>query len=81
MAQLGGVSGLIYSSMPILVFVATSRMLGLLTAVGAAIGAATLILVWRLVRGESVQPAVSGLVGVAICALIAYVLGESKGYF
>ncbi|MGH3532506.1 MAG: DUF3159 domain-containing protein [Mycobacterium sp.] len=81
MAQLGGVSGLIYSSMPILVFVATSRMLGLLTAVGAAIGTAALILVWRLLRGESVQPAVSGLVGVAICALIAYVLGESKGYF
>ena len=81
MAQLGGVSGLIYSSAPVLVFVGTSRLLGLLAAAGAAVGSATLILLWRLVRRESVQPALSGLIGVAVCVLIAYLLGESKGYF
>jgi Protein of unknown function (DUF3159) len=81
MAQLGGVSGMIYSSLPVLVFVGTSRLMGLSAAVGAALGIATLILVWRLVRRESVQPAVSGLIGVVVCALIAYMLGESKGYF
>ena len=81
MAQLGGVSGMIYSSLPVLVFVGTSRLMGLSAAVGAALGIVTLILVWRLVRRESVQPAVSGLIGVVVCALIAYMLGESKGYF
>ena len=81
MAQLGGVSGMIYSSLPVLVFVGTSRLLGLAAAVGAALGIATLILLWRLIRRESVQPAVSGLIGVAVCALIAYAMGESKGYF
>jgi hypothetical protein len=81
MAQLGGVSGMIYSSLPVLVFVGISRLMGLSAAVGAALGIATLILVWRLVRRESVQPAVSGLIGVVVCALIAYLLGESKGYF
>ena len=81
MAQLGGVSGMIYSSLPVLMFVGTSRLMGLSAAVGAALGIATLILVWRLVRRESVQPAVSGLIGVVVCALIAYMLGESKGYF
>jgi hypothetical protein len=81
MAQLGGVSGMIYSSLPVLVFVGTSRLLGLPAAVGGALGIATLILVWRLLRRESVQPAVSGLIGVVVCALIAYMLGESKGYF
>jgi hypothetical protein len=81
MAQLGGVSGMIYSSLPVLVFVGTSRLLGLSAAVGAALGIATLILLWRLVRRESAQPAVSGLIGVVICALIAYLVGESKGYF
>jgi Protein of unknown function (DUF3159) len=81
MAQLGGVPGMIYSSLPILVFVGTSRLLGLSAAVGAALGIATLILLWRLIRRESAQPAVSGLIGVAVCALIAYLLGESKGYF
>jgi hypothetical protein len=81
MEQLGGVPGMIYSSLPVLVFVGTSRLMGLSAAVGAALGIATLILLWRLIRRESVQPAVSGLIGVAICALIAYMLGESKGYF
>jgi hypothetical protein len=81
MVQLGGLPGLIYSSLPVLVFVGTSRLLGLSAAVGAAIGTATLILLWRLIRRDSVQPAVSGLVGVAVCALIAYALGQSKGYF
>lgn len=80
-AQLGGVSGLIYSSLPVLIFVAASRVVGLLPAVGAALGTATLIVVWRLVRRESTQPAVSGFIGVAVCAVIAYALGESKGYF
>jgi hypothetical protein len=81
MAQLGGVSGMIYSSLPVLVFVGTSRLLGLAAAVGAALGIATLILLWRLIRRESAQPAVSGLIGVVVCALIAYMLGQSKGYF
>ena len=81
MERLGGLQGLIYSSLPVLIFVGTSRLLGLAAAVGAAIGTATLILLWRLIRRDSVQPAVSGLVGVAICALIAYLLGQSKGYF
>ncbi|HWF70922.1 MAG TPA: DUF3159 domain-containing protein [Mycobacterium sp.] len=81
MAQLGGVPGMIYSSLPVLVFVGTSRLLGLSAAVGAALGIATLILLWRLFRRESAQPAVSGLIGVAVCAVIAYLLGQSKGYF
>ena len=81
MAQLGGVPGMIYSSLPVLVFVGTSRLLGLSAAVGAALGIAALILLWRLIRRESAQPAVSGLIGVVVCALIAYMLGESKGYF
>lgn len=81
MAQLGGVSGMIYSSLPVLVFVGTSRLLGLAAAVGAALGVAVLVLLWRLIRRESAQPAVSGLIGVVVCAAIAYLVGESKGYF
>ncbi|WP_077090878.1 DUF3159 domain-containing protein [Mycobacterium rhizamassiliense] len=79
--QLGGISGLIYSSLPVLVFVAVSSLSGLLPAIGCALGVAALVLVWRLIRRESTQPAFSGFVGVAICALVAYVVGASKGYF
>jgi Protein of unknown function (DUF3159) len=81
LAQMGGVSGLIYSSLPVLVFVPVSSLFGLTSAIIAALAVAALILVWRLIRRESTQPAISGFMGVGICALIAYLLGESKGYF
>ena len=79
--QMGGISGLIYSSLPVVVFVPISTAFGLLPAIGAALGVATVILLWRLIRRESTQPAISGFFGVAISALIAYIVGESKGYF
>jgi len=78
---MGGISGLIYSSLPVLVFVPVSSLFGLVPAIVAALAVAALILIWRLVRKESVQPAISGFMGVGICALIAYIVGESKGYF
>ena len=79
--QMGGISGLIYSSLPVVVFVPISTTLGLMPAIGAALGVAAVILVWRLVRHESAQPAISGFIGVGISAAIAYMVGESKGYF
>lgn len=78
---MGGISGLIYSSLPVLIFVPVSSMFGLTAAIVAALAVAALILAWRLVRRESAQPAISGFMGVGICALIAYLMGESKGYF
>lgn len=79
--QMGGVAGLIYSSLPIVVFVPVSSAAGLPAAVVAALGVAAAVLVWRLLRRQTTQPAVSGFFGVAVCALIAYLMGESKGYF
>ena len=81
LAQVGGVSGVIYSSLPVVTFVAVSSLSGLLPAIGSALGVALLVLLWRLIRRESTQPALSGFIGVAICALIAYIVGASKGYF
>ncbi|MGU3652472.1 DUF3159 domain-containing protein [Mycolicibacterium sp. A43C] len=79
--QMGGISGLIYSSLPVLVFVPVSTKFGLMPAIWAALGVAALVLVWRLIRRETVQPAISGFIGVGISALIAWWLGESRGYF
>ena len=79
--QMGGVAGLIYSSLPVVVFVPVSSAFGLLPAILTALGVAALILVWRLARRESVQPAVSGFIGVGFCALIAWFVGAAKGYF
>src|SRR5689334_15385976 len=78
---MGGISGLIYSSLPVLVFVPVSSFFGLVPAIISALVVAGLILVWRLARKESLQPAISGFVSVGFCAAIAYIVGESKGYF
>ncbi|WP_370332172.1 DUF3159 domain-containing protein [Mycolicibacterium hippocampi] len=81
LAQMGGISGLIYSSLPVVVFVPVSSAFGLMPAIGAALAVATLILGWRLFRRDSVQPAISGFFAVGVSALIAYLVGASKGYF
>lgn len=79
--QLGGFSGLIYSTLPVVVFVPVNSVAGLTVAIWAALGVAAAILVWRLVRRNPVQPAISGFFGVGICAFIAYRMGEAKGFF
>lgn len=81
LAQAGGVSGVIYSSLPVVVFVIASSVSGLLVAIASALAVAALVLLWRLIHRDSPQPAFSGFFGVAICALVAYIVGESKGYF
>ncbi len=79
--QMGGVSGMVASVIPIVVFVIANAIGGLNAALVAALASAVLIGVWRLVRREGIQPAVSGAIGVGISAFIAYRLGDAKGFF
>ncbi|MGF7124915.1 DUF3159 domain-containing protein [Rhodococcus sp. TAF43] len=79
--QLGGLSGLIYSTLPVVVFVPANSLWGLAPAVWTALGVAAAILVWRIARRSPVQPAISGFLGVGVCAFIAYRTGDAKGYF
>lgn len=79
--QMGGVSGLIYSALPVAVLVPVNTAFGLLPAILSALGVALLILLWRLYRHDSVQPALAGFFGVGLSALIAWLVGASKGYF
>ncbi|WP_007025466.1 DUF3159 domain-containing protein [Saccharomonospora iraqiensis] len=79
--QMGGVSGLVYSSVPIVVFVLANAVLGLMPAIWTALGSAVAITVLRVVRREPVQPAISGFFGVAIAAFLAYRTGSAKGFF
>ena len=81
LGQMGGISGLIYSALPVMVLVPVSTAFGLLPAILSALAVAAAILIWRLVRHDSLQPAVTGFVGVGVSALIAWIVGASKGYF
>ena len=79
--QMGGVSGLIYASVPSMVFVAADAAAGLNAAVALATASGVAIALVRLLRKEPQQPAVSGLLGVGIAAAIAYQTGSAKDYF
>ena len=79
--QMGGISGLIYSSVPVLVFILLNTVFNLTVGIWGSVGVAVLIAVVRVVRKEPIQPAVSGLIGVGVAAFIAYKTGEAKGFF
>ncbi|MGY1666154.1 DUF3159 domain-containing protein [Geodermatophilus sp. SYSU D00696] len=79
--QLGGWRGMVDASLPTVAFIVANAIGGLRTGVWFAIGAAVLVLVFRLVRRESVQQAFSGLFGVAIAVAIAAASGQARNYF
>ncbi|WP_326687286.1 MULTISPECIES: DUF3159 domain-containing protein [unclassified Streptomyces] len=79
--QAGGVRGVIYSALPVLAFVIAHNFRGLKASIIAAFAVAVAIGVERLVRRESVQPAVGGVFGVAIAAGVVWFTGSAKDYF
>ncbi len=79
--QMGGAGGLVSSVVPVVVFVAVNTLAGLQPAIWASLGVAVAVAVWRLVRREPLQPAVSGILMVVVCAFIAYRTGEARGFF
>ncbi|MEV5807196.1 DUF3159 domain-containing protein [Streptomyces parvulus] len=79
--QAGGTKGLVYSALPVVAFVVANSLAGLRTAVVVAGLVAVAITVNRLLRRESVQPALGGLVGVVIAAGFTWYTGSAKDYF
>lgn len=79
--QMGGVSGLVASTVPVAVLVPVNAAWGLGPALAAAVAVALGVFLWRLSRRETLQPAVSGLFAVLIGAGIAFLVGDAKGYF
>ncbi|MER5265786.1 DUF3159 domain-containing protein [Actinosynnema sp. NPDC002837] len=79
--QMGGVSGLLFSSLPVVVFVLVNAFAGLMPAIWSALAFSVAIGVVLALRKGSVQPAVSAVFGVGIAAFIAYRTGDAKGFF
>ncbi|MBK4150035.1 DUF3159 domain-containing protein [Corynebacterium macginleyi] len=79
--QMGGLPGLVSATVPIVVLIPINSLYGLTPALISALGVAVVIAMWRIVRKQTIQPAISGLIGVAICAAIAWFTGDAKGYF
>jgi Protein of unknown function (DUF3159) len=79
--QMGGVPGIVASSIPVAVFVVVNIISSLQPALIAALVAGVAIAVWRIARKQALQPAVSGLIGVGVAAFIAYRTGEARGFY
>ncbi|WP_188545305.1 DUF3159 domain-containing protein [Rhodococcoides trifolii] len=78
---MGGIGGLVYSTLPVIAFVPLNSLFGLTVAIWSALGIAAAILVWRLIGRNPIQPAISGFLGVGVCAFIAHRTGDAKGFF
>jgi hypothetical protein len=79
--RMGGVSGLVYASLPTFAYVIANAIAGLNAAVVISVGVSVGLIVIRLSRKQPIQPAVSGLLGVVVAALIAYYTGSAEDYF
>ncbi|MDF3336919.1 DUF3159 domain-containing protein [Mycolicibacterium septicum] len=79
--RVGGVSGLVYASLPTFAYVIANAIAGLDAAVVISVGVSVGLIVFRLLRKQPIQPAVSGLLGVVVAALIAYYTGSAEDYF
>ncbi|MFI5956892.1 DUF3159 domain-containing protein [Cryptosporangium sp. NPDC051539] len=79
--QLGGIRGLVESSLPVLVFVLVNMATSLKPALWAAVGSAALIAGYRLLKRDSVRHALNGLFAVGIAALIAARTGQAEDFY
>jgi hypothetical protein len=79
----GGPLGMLETSVPAVAFVVAYTASGsdTNTAAGVAVGLALVLTVVRLVRRESPQHALSGLIGVGFAAFIATRSGKAENFF
>lgn len=79
--QLGGWRGMVDATLPTVAFIVANSLAGLRTGIYAALVAAVLVFLLRLVRRESIQQAVSGLFAVGIAVAIAAYSGQARDFF
>jgi hypothetical protein len=80
-SQLGGVRGMIESSIPVLAFVLVNVVSSLTPALIVAVALALGLAGYRLARREPVRHALNGLFGIAIGALLAWKTGRSQDFY
>ena len=72
---------MLVAGLPAVVFVTVNALAALRPAIIAAVATGVALTIYRLVRKQSVQQAISGLFGVLVAALIAARTGQARGYF
>jgi hypothetical protein len=80
-SQLGGVRGMLESSIPVLAFVLVNIIWSLTPALVVAVGLALALAGYRLARREPVRHALNGLFGIGIGALLAWKTGSPQDFY
>ncbi|RKS77634.1 uncharacterized protein DUF3159 [Motilibacter peucedani] len=81
-AAIGGPRGIVESSVPGALFVLVYAVRhSLAAALVVSVASALVLVAVRLARRETVQHAVSGLLGIGIGALIAWVTGSARNFY
>lgn len=79
--QLGGWRGMVDATLPTLAFIVANAVDGLRTGIWAALVSAFLVFLLRLVRRESIQQAISGLLAVGVAVALAAASGQARNFF
>ncbi|MEJ2869669.1 DUF3159 domain-containing protein [Actinomycetospora sp. OC33-EN08] len=79
--QMGGRKGFVYSTIPVLVFVAANAFLPLSVTIAISLAVGFFTTVIRLVRGEKVAQAIGSLLGVGVAVAIVGLTGSAKDFF
>jgi hypothetical protein len=79
--QLGGWRGMLDASLPTVAFIVANGIGGLRVGIWAAVAAAVLVFLLRLLRRESIQQAIGGLFAVTVAVVIAARSGEARDFF
>jgi hypothetical protein len=79
---LGGRKGLIDSGLPAVVFLIVFNInQDLQGAIWASLSLAIILAIWRLIRKDTIQHSISGVIGVLICAYFANRSGNATDFY
>ncbi|MFD8419557.1 DUF3159 domain-containing protein [Streptomyces sp. NPDC059466] len=74
-------AGVLVAALPTIAFLVANALASLTTGVITAAVVAVAAFAWRLVRKEKLRQAVIGLATVTVCATVAALTGEARGFF
>jgi hypothetical protein len=81
-AAFGGRRGMAEIGLPSILFILVYGLTRNLTgAIWAAVAVAAVLSAVRLIRRDTLQHALSGLLGVLVCAAVAHFSGQAKGFY
>ena len=82
LTALGGKKGIIDSTIPSVLFLLTYNIThNLEICLYISLGVAASLMIWRLIKRDSLMHSISGFIGVAFCGWLAWRTGQAKDYF